>query len=197
MNVSIQERFLDWVILTPAWQKGVVYSLLGLFGLGGGWLVLLPLLTDIQGLRHEVSELEVKLRRQSEQLASLEQSLSAPSAQGDLVASDDWRVMSSRQSGDILLQAVTKGADRSGVLLVFWHPGEMSPVQSGSLFQSVITLQVQGQYHQLAQFLDHVLTNVPLLRITTLSFRRDPQAPELIQAEIELVTYHMGSDLPS
>jgi Tfp pilus assembly protein PilO len=184
-------RLLEWFEVTPFVQK---VSLLGLFlvifGMGFYWLMAEPLVVEIDILVGELQTLDRKLKLETQSESQLGQ------AQKEI---SQWQSIVSRQEERLglevpmsqVLSDMSSIAQETGITLTLWKPKKRSSDSSGQVHATYLQLQVEGGYHHLAQFLEHIQYLSKARGVTALRMYSDDTGDGIptVRAIIDLMGY--------
>ncbi len=166
-------RLLEWFEVTPFVQK---VSLVGLFlaisGVGFYWLIAEPLVVEIDTLVGELRILDrtLELDSQSEsQFVNAQKEFS------------QWKSIVSRQEERLgldvpmsqVLSDMSSIAQETGIILTLWKPKKRDIESSSQAHVTYLQLQVEGGYHHVAQFLEHMQYLSKAMGVTALRMHSD------------------------
>ena len=184
-------RLLEWFEVTPFVQK---VSLVGLFlaisGVGFYWLIAEPLVVEIDTLVGELRILDhtLKLETQSEnQLGTVQKEFL------------QWQSIVSRQEERLgldvpmsqVLSDMSSIAQETGIILTLWKPKKRDIESSSQVHATYLQLQVEGGYHHVAQFLEHMQYLSKTMGVTSLTMHCDDtdDGIPMVRAIIDLMGY--------
>ncbi|MFB3070567.1 MAG: type 4a pilus biogenesis protein PilO [Nitrospirales bacterium] len=184
-------RLLEWFEVTPFVQK---VSLVGLFlaisGVGFYWLIAEPLVVEIDTLVGELRILDhtLKLETQSEnQLGTVQKEFL------------QWQSIVSRQEERLgldvpmsqVLSDMSSIAQETGIILTLWKPKKRDIESSSQVHATYLQLQVEGGYHHVAQFLEHMQYLSKTMGVTALTMHGDDtdDGIPMVRAIIDLMGY--------
>jgi len=191
------ERILEWFEVTPPFQKFTLIGVMvGLIGVGFYFSVAEPKIRDIQALRGEMQQIDQHSEEQAQKVARLEELIVQAERLGPLLQSQE-RMLGLDVESSQLLQGVSETAQRLGITLTLWRPGEPLQDPTQLFLQVPITLHVKGGYHRIALFLEAIRHLPKVLSVTRLTMRasRGVQDPLEIQAAFELVGYERSGEV--
>ncbi len=166
-------RLLEWFEVTPFAQKVALVGLfLGIFGVGFYWLIAEPLVVEIDTLVGELRILDrtLELDSQSEsQFVNAQKEFS------------QWKSIVSRQEERLglevpmsqVLSDMSSIAQETGIILTLWKPKKRDIESSSQVRATYLQLQVEGGYHHVAQFLEHMQYLSKAMGVTALRMHSD------------------------
>jgi len=184
-------RLLEWFEVTPFVQKVSLLALfLVIFVVGFYWLMAEPLVVEIDILAGELQTLDrtLKLETQSEgQLGNAQKEIS------------QWQSIVSRQEERLglevpmsqVLNDMSSIAQETGIILTLWKPKKPGSESSGQVHATYLQLQVEGGYHHVAQFLEHMQYLSKAMGVTALRMHSDNTGDGIptVRAIIDLMGY--------
>ncbi len=184
-------RLLEWFEVTPFVQKVALVGLfLGIFGVGFYWLIAEPLVVEIDTLVGELRILDrtLELDSQSEsQFVNAQKKFS------------QWKSIVSRQEERLglevpmsqVLSDMSSIAQETGIILTLWKPKNRGSESSNQVHATYLHIQVEGGYHHVAQFLEHMQYLSKTMGVTALRMHRDDTGDGIptVRAIIDLMGY--------
>lgn len=188
-------RLLEWVEVTPIHQKVLLVGLfLGLLGVGLYGVIVEPLAAEIKILRGELQALDRKLKLDTPSTNRVSD------AQGEL---SQWTLIVSQQESRLgldvpmsqVLSDVSHIADQTGILLSLWKPKHGVFEPSSQLNIRYLRLHLEGGYHHIAQFLNHMQFLPKVMGVVALTMDRieTSSGAPAIRAVVDLMGYD-GND---
>jgi len=162
----------EWMHTTPLSQRWILLMVLAGMGIVGFYLFVAEPANDrIQLLRHDVSRVDqaiIQQRDAADQLPGLREEVrTLESALQSQAHSSAWK----GQPIDIRHE-VTQVAERQHLNLTVWKSDRPVPDSTGPLVKRSAGIQVEGGYHQVAQFLSQILELPGVLSIPSLHMKK-------------------------
>ncbi len=184
-------RLLEWFEVTSFVQKVLLVGLfLGMSGLGFYVLIVDPLSVEIEILVGELQTLDRKLKLGTQSESQVDQ------AQEEF---SQWQFIVSRQEARLglkvpmsqVLSDMSRIAQKTGIILTLWKPNEGDLETSNQMKVRHLQLHVEGGYHHVAQFLDHMQFLTKTMGVMALSMHRADTGEGIptIQAIVDLMGY--------
>lgn len=188
-------RLLEWVEVTPIHQKVLLVGLfLGLLGVGLYGVVVEPLAAEIEILRGELQSLDRELKLDTPSLNRVSDAQGELSQLTLIVSQQESRLGLGVPMSQVLAD-VSHIADQTGIVLSLWKPNHGAFEPSSQLNVRYLQLHLEGGYHQIAQFLNHMQFLPKVMGVVELSMDRidtSSGAPS-IRAVVDLMGYD-GND---
>lgn len=181
----------DWFDFTPFSQKLRVMGLLTAFScLGFYGLVAKPFLVETEDFMREIQELD----RQLESYAHVESQFRATKEKvanwEDVVSQQEERLGPQVPMNHIFAE-MTAIAQQTGTQITRWKLEDAPPESSTTLVSRHLQLELEGGYHHVAAFLDHIQYLTKILGVTALTMHavHIDQPTPLIRTTVELLGY--------
>jgi len=162
----------EWMQSAPRSERWILLMVLAGLGIVGFYLFVAEPANDrIQLLRHDVARVDqaiIQQRDAADQLPGLREEVrTLESALQSQAHSSAWK----GQPIDIRHE-VAQVAERHHLNLTVWKSGRPVPDSAGSLVKRSAGIQVEGGYHQVAQFLNQILQLPGVLSIPSLYMKK-------------------------
>ena len=184
-------RLLEWFDITPWRQKVSLVSLvMVLFGGAFYWLIAEPIMEETAALLVELQTVDGQLTRASHSESQYRHAQQELSQWTLIVARQEERLGLEVPMSQVLAD-MSNIAEEIGMIVTLWKPDD---VPSTSLNQNTVRhlqLHMEGGYHHLARFLDHMQDLSKTMGVTGLSMARadTDDGMATILATIDLIGY--------
>lgn len=191
------QPLLEWFDVTSSSKKlAVLLVMLGALTVLMYVIVIGPRLNEVIALQHEVQQLDQVLTTRNdygEQRTRLTTEVSVlrkryqtlSEAVGIFLAVPD------------VLSDISRAANQAGVSLMLWKPEPAAPVQGHAVSGPAARLEVEGNYHGLARFLNELARLPKALAVKAFSITalQGDQKQDTIQASVDLLGYESSDFL--
>lgn len=184
-------RLLEWFKVTPFVQKVSLLALfLVIFGVGFYWLMAEPLVVEIDILAGELQTLDRKLKLETQSEGQLGKAKKEISQWQSIVSRQEERLGLEVPMSQVL-NDMSSIAQETGIILTLWKPKKPGSESSGQVRATYLQLQVEGGYHHVAQFLEHMQYLSKAMGVTALRMHSDNTGDGIpaVRAIIDLMGY--------
>ena len=186
---TIRQRLSDWMEETPPFQRSVFWvSMSSLILILGYTFIVMPKSRELEAVKEKKATL-VQQVLEDQVTSSRWETLMGDTRRLETETLQEEQGLGLNHGLEGVFQKIADTAKRLHIAIMLWRPKEIVQDPSGYLKQIPVELEIEGTYHQVALFVDHIRELPKILTVSgmTMEVVPDPDEQSLVRASLELI----------